>query len=220
MLDNNSESMKTIVETFIIEETAELIYDNEKLEQWNKYINDLNLEGQTKLTKPEKSPIPFLFMKTSMVRMFKTLCPRIVDIQEYDVTPIPLEILSLVSLSQKEKYFNKIEIWYDDSLPDPVCVGKTCEFYGYESGYTKRTENLKTKEEVVAIIGPANSVYETDEKHYLLGKWADVKRDFKELKQMAIDRYIEETRTNLESNIKRYENELQDIQITAKNYFA
>jgi len=29
MLENNSKEMATIVETFIIEETAELIYDNE-----------------------------------------------------------------------------------------------------------------------------------------------------------------------------------------------
>ena len=35
-LSKNSEEMKTVVETFVIEETAPLIYDNDKLEKWNQ----------------------------------------------------------------------------------------------------------------------------------------------------------------------------------------
>lgn len=44
----NSADTKTIVETFVIEETQELIYDNEKLDNWNTMVKDLGLNGQTK----------------------------------------------------------------------------------------------------------------------------------------------------------------------------
>src|SRR5688572_22578206 len=123
-LENNSSEMKTVVETFVIEETAELIYDNEKLDKWNELVGDLGLSGQTKIIKPTKSPIPFMHLKTSMKNVFEVLCPRKVAVEEYDVTPIPLEILELVALSKKEGYFTSIEIWYDEKSPDPVCVGK------------------------------------------------------------------------------------------------
>ncbi|MFA5234148.1 MAG: hypothetical protein WC390_07095 [Sulfurimonas sp.] len=44
-LNKNSNEMKTIVETFIIEETAELIYDNDKLDKWNELVDTLGLQG-------------------------------------------------------------------------------------------------------------------------------------------------------------------------------
>ena len=40
-LQNNSSEMKTVVETFIIEETADLIYDNEQLDKWNELVDKL-----------------------------------------------------------------------------------------------------------------------------------------------------------------------------------
>jgi hypothetical protein len=55
---NNHESMKTIVETFLIEETIDLIYDNEQLDKWNKHVQELGLIGQTKIVQTDKSPIP------------------------------------------------------------------------------------------------------------------------------------------------------------------
>ena len=45
MLKNNSEEMKTVVEPFVIEETQELIYDNEKLNQWNKLVSTSPVMG-------------------------------------------------------------------------------------------------------------------------------------------------------------------------------
>lgn len=219
-LSKNSDMMKTIVETFVIEETAELIYDNDKLQEWNDYIDKLGLKGQTTLVKPEKSPIPFMFMKESMVRMFRTLCPRTTDIEDYDVTPIPVEILELCMLSKKEKYFSKIQIWYDDSDPDPVCVGMTCQFYGYPPNGGSRTAYMNTRKEVLDIIGEGNTVYTANEKHYLIGKWADVKRGFKELKEMAIARRIEEQSIDFQTHIERYQRDLEKVEIDTKKYFA
>ena len=219
-LTNNSSEMKTAVETFIIEETASLIYDNEQLDKWNDLVKDLGLEGQTKIVKPEKSPIPFMFIKTGMKNVFKTLCPIKVEVSKYDVTPIPLEILDLVALNKRENYFKKIEIWYDDKNPDPLCVGMTCNYYGYKNGTWNNSDRVEreTKQEVEDIIGNY-SVYETDVKLYLLGKWADVKHSFEELKEMATKRFISEKGNYYRKQIKEAQRGLDDLETEAFEIF-
>lgn len=219
-MENNSNEMKTVVETFIIEETASLIYDNEQLDRWNELVNDLGLKGQTEITKPTKSPIPFMFIKKSMEKVFETLCPRKVDISEYNVTPIPVEILDLVSLSKREGYFQEIQIWYDDKNPDPLCVGVSCSYYGY-TGDSWSSENrftAKTKAEVKEKVGK-NSIWRTDEKLYLLGKWADVKHSFEELKQMATKRYIAEKGNDYKKQIVSAQRGLDDLETEAFDLF-
>lgn len=187
-LEKNSQEMKTVVETFIIEETAELIYDGDKLAQWNKRVEELNLSEQAKIAKPEKSPIPFMHMKATTIKMFETLCPRKVKIREYGISPIPVEILDLVVLSKKEGYFDEIQIWYDDKNLDPVCVG------------------LNFASEVDRI-----SNHHWNAQRYLIGKWGDVKQSFSELKQTAAERLKKETIDAWNSQIRYYKRELEDI---------
>jgi len=197
-----------------------LIYDNEQLDKWNSLVSELGLEGKTEIVKPEKSPIPFMFIKTSMYNVFKTLCPRSVPVSKYNITPIPVEILDLIALSKRENYFQSIEIWYDDKDPDPLCIGKTCKFYGYKNGSWNSNDRFEaaTKQEVKDVIGEHN-VYETDEKHYLLGKWADVKHSFDELKEMATKRYISERGNEHRLRIKEAQRGLDDLETEAFSRF-
>ena len=226
-IKNNSESMKTIVETFLIEENVELIYDNEKLEKWNSLVVQLGLEGQANITKPDKSPIPFMHMKRSLIAMFNVLCPVKTNIRQFNITPIPLEILDLVSLSEKEQYFSEIEIWYDDKKPDPVCVGKIEHWilhakgtYDVIKGSPKFTSK-KDAENYLLVNSIAGNAYHyswsDEERYYLIGKWADVKRPLEELKQMAINRYIEEKGDEMKELIKKTQRQLDDLEIEAHN---
>jgi len=64
-----------------------------------------------------------MYMKTSVKNVFETLCPVKVNVENFETSPIPVEILDLIALSKKENYFDKLEIWYDDKSPDPCCVG-------------------------------------------------------------------------------------------------
>jgi len=193
LMQNNSNEMKTVVETFIIEETAELIYDNDKLTDWNNLVAELGLKGQENVIKKDKSPLPFMSMNSSLKNIFETLCPRKVDVELYSVTPIPLEILSLVKLSKNEGYFDMIQIWYDDKSPDPACIGMK---YLNEKKYTWEMQ------------------------HYLIGKWADVKQSFEELKERAVKRYLETTRNSHQQQIKQYQRYLEDLNETAFNMFG
>ena len=222
MLQNNSEEMKTIVETFIIEETEELIHDNEALDRWNELVDKLGLEGQTKIVSGDKSPIPFMHMKQSIINTFKCLCPREVIVKEYDATPIPVEILDLVALSVNEDYFNKIEIWYDHETPDPVCVGMTGYYYQTTWSSNRNTEldgkEFKTKQECIDA-GATADVYFSIKNHYLIGRWADVKRSFKELAKMAKERYIRENGNRYRAEIKEAQRRLDDLEIRATEKF-
>lgn len=213
--------MKTVVETFVIEETAELIYDDDKLTQWNELVEELNLEGQTKIVSEDKSPIPFMHLKQSLVNVFETLCPRKVLVEEYNVTPIPVEILELVALSKRENHFKKIEIWYDDKSPDPACIAST-GYWAEISHYSDSNKLLEgkqydSKQEVINAGGKHPSFY-TAEK-YLLGKWADVKHTFEELKKMATDRYVRQETNDLNKTIKTAQRKLDDIDTQAFDLF-
>jgi hypothetical protein len=216
MLNNNSNEMKTAVETFLIEETVELIYDNEKLDKWNELVDKLNLNGQTRIVAKDKSPIPFLHLNTSMVNIFKTLCPRQVNVTDYDVTPIPVEILNLISLSVNEEYFNKIEIWYDEKSPDPACIGTTGYYY-QTTWYDDRDRSFdnvkfKTRKECLDAGIKDKNINFSEDKKYLLGKWADVKHTFEQLKTMAMKRYKLQEEHELKKRIKDAQRELDDLE--------
>jgi len=112
-----------MVQSFIVDESKELIYDSDKIEEWKEKCEALGLDKQLDLVKEDKSPMPFEFMNTVMKRVYETLCPMKVGYMDYKTTAIPLEVLSLIALAKQENYFEKIEIWYDDKAPDPIVVG-------------------------------------------------------------------------------------------------
>ncbi len=220
-LSNNSNEMKTVVETFVIEETASLIYDNEQLDNWNAIVEELGLTGQTSIQVKDKSPIPFMHVKQTLQNVFECLCPRKEEIENYNVTPIPLEILELVALSKREQYFNKIQIWYDDKSPDPVCIGITGHFYqpNWHSDRDVSLDGKEFKTEKEAKEAGAKSVYFTEKEKYLLGKWADVKHSFEELKEMATKRFVAQEGNTFRKQIKEAQRGLDDLETSAFDKF-
>lgn len=221
LLNNNSNEMRTVVETFIINETAELIYDGEALESWNNLVAELGLTGQTQITQKEKSPIPFMHLKQNLVAVLETLCPRKVDVEAYSVTPIPLEILRLVSLSKSEGYFDKMQIWYDDKAPDPVCIGIKGQWYSYgANNWLDKVFDVKAEAEEASKKNGKEGSYFIEKEKYLLGKWADVKRSFSELTKMATERYIQEKGHEYRNTIKDTQRKLDDLKSEAFNKFG
>lgn len=116
--------IKTMVETFVVPEHTPLISDSEELKKWHDKVAELGLKGQSQLADGTASPVPFEHMNRGMENMFKVLCPRSYKLNDFNKTPIPLEVLGLIELAQKEGHFDKIEIWCDDTQPDPIAVGK------------------------------------------------------------------------------------------------
>jgi len=221
LTENNHEEMKTTIETFLIEETIELIHDGDKLDEWKQKVQELGLKGQNTIVSKDKSPIPFMHLKRSLENILSELCPLKVGVEDYSVTPIPLEILKLIGLSRKENYFNEIQIWYDDVKPDPVCMGLT-GYWAEATWYTDSNQDLKGKEfnsrqEVLDNHGKHATFYERSK--YLIGKWADVKHSFKELSKMAKERFLNKKTIDLKKTIKNAQRELDDLDVEASETF-
>lgn len=214
----NSSITKTAVETFLVEEITELIHDSEKLQKWNDMVEVLGLEGQKKIQKNERSPIPFLHLKKTMENILRTLCPAKDSIENFKTTPIPLEVLDLIGLSVRERYFGKIEIWYDDKNPDPCVIGITG--FWYQSEYSNpRNADLDGKQfktfEDCKEAGATGSIYFCEDQKYLIAKWGDVKYPFESLKEMAIKRFKAERAISIKRDIANLQRELEDIDIEA-----
>jgi hypothetical protein len=228
MIENNSEEMNTVVETFLVEETMSLIYDNDKLDKWNNLVAELGLEGQNEIRHPEKSPIPFMHLKTSLFAVFNELCSTHVDVKNFRISPIPVEILDLISLSIREKYFSEIQIWYDEKVKDPCCVG-IIKSWGIDDSGGRRVGDkaFKFKEDALEYIQNNNmdghKPYDysfNSAQYYLIGKWADVKHSFDELKKMAKERFIERKGYELKKTIKEKQRELDDLELESINLFS
>jgi len=118
------------VESFLIEEVQTLVTEQEDLAQWQKLVNECGMSGQTERSVEGKSPIPFPVMTRGMVNVYNTLCPQHEKAETYKTGTIPLRVLSLIALCKQEKYFNKLEIWHNDTKPDPILVGFPKDSWG------------------------------------------------------------------------------------------
>lgn len=118
-------------EIYLQPELEELVIDSEKRDEWMEKIVSLGLEGQLKLTKNSEkgSASPYTFMNEQMKLVFSTLCPTKAEAAKYDKSAIPLDVLSHIALCKQERYFQKLEIWYDNKSPDPVLVGHLTDKY-------------------------------------------------------------------------------------------
>lgn len=197
-MENNNQSMATVVETFYIAETVNLIHDNEALAKWNDKVTELGLQGQTEVVKTDKSPIPFLWMNAAVISTFQVLCPTKVDIKVYNKTPIPVELLEVVSLCVKENYFDAIKVWYNEKEKDPVIVG-----------YLQQGDNDKSDWQLEYY---ANK--------YLIGRWADVKASLDSLINRAKKLFFNSESLRLKQEIRDRQRNLEDLETTIETTFG
>lgn len=179
-----------MVQTYVIEETKELIFDSSSIEEWKEKVNALQLQGQQTLINGDKSPVPFEFMNTVTGRIFETLCPQKSSVKEYNKTPIPLEILGLIQLAVNENHFDSIEIWYDDKSPDPVAIGIRDD---------KQNRWVKDR--------------------YLIGRWGDVLAPLEELKIKAIAIFKKSRRIELTREIAQRKVSLDNLDVDVDAHF-
>jgi hypothetical protein len=117
------------VEIYLEPELEEMVGSVEVTEEWKQLAEELGMEGQLRLVAPKsegeenKNPSPYIHMNAKAERVFAILCPEVVDYKKYDKSTIPRQVLREIALAEKEQFFDKICIWYDDASPDPLVVG-------------------------------------------------------------------------------------------------
>lgn len=191
--------MATVVETFFIEETIDLIHDGDKLQKWNDRVAELGLIGQSNVVTKDKSPIPFLWMNEGIVKTFEVLCPTKIDIRNYNKTPIPVELLDIVALAVNEEHFDGIKVWYNDREKDPVIVGYKM-LDGKQFGSEWQSEVYSDR--------------------YLIGRWADVKESLDSLIERAKKLFFASETLRLKKDIRDRNRELEDLENSIQNAFG
>jgi hypothetical protein len=205
------------IETYIIEETQNLIYEDNDLQEWNKLAEEIGLTKQAQLAQKGKSPIPFLPMNTRITNILTELCPTSVDIKNYTLTPIPLEVLKLISLSIRERYFGDIKIMYDETSKDPACIGITPGVWIDNASGSKQSQYgaFHSKEEAGKYIEENNleghRPYSYGGQKYLMARWADIKQSWEELAERAKDRFCASKSAQLEKEINEKKTDLLNI---------
>lgn len=216
-----------MVEKYFNTELSDIVFEAASLDEWKDIVDELGLTEQVKLSKGKLSPIPFPFMNTTMQRVCETLCPRKVDFREYDKTPIPLEVLQQIKLCVNDNHFQKIEVWYDDKSPDPFIIGKTGYYYSYNDKMDDAEGNnleFSTEEELHSRAKEVglerkdyNCSYSTKDS-YLVARWGDELRDFKELKKLAIERFIDEAGTQMRKSLNDIQEKLNTLETNAASF--
>lgn len=203
-----------VVETFLMAENVELIHDENKLNEWNKLVDELGLDKQPK--NGDKSPIPFTPMSKTHKAVFETLCPQKLEYKSYAKT-IPLEVLKLISLSNRERYFQKIEIWHNEEVPDPVAVGLCGQWMFHASSAVR----YNTKEEAkLAEPDNTNSLWFFESSRYLIARWGDVAKKFDVLREEARGYYTRKKTAETRKKIKELETELHNVEDEATILFG
>lgn len=222
-----------MVETYFNQELSDITFEVEALEEWKQIAQSLGLQNQLELTKGKLSPVQYPFINEVMHRVYSTLCPRVVKLEEYKVTPIPLEVMRCIAQCANDNIFSRIEIWYDDKNADPLAVGITESYYGYvldseDREVIMRFENSKetfygTEQEVRAEAQrrglKCRHVWSSDKTLYLIARWGDELRDFATLKKIAIERFIENETGELQKKIAEFSQKLELIKENTVSYF-
>ena len=118
------------IEEYLVEDQElETILDGDKLEEWKEKCEEMGLEGQLKLCQEGASPIPFRIMSKEEQRVYNTLLTSHCAVKEFASEMIPLRVLSLIALAEKEQYFYGVSVWYSEMDKDPIVIGKQEEVY-------------------------------------------------------------------------------------------
>jgi hypothetical protein len=170
------------VEIFENEELKSVANNPEVGEAWREKIRELGLHGQESLIGGvNRQPIVFPVMTVEEIKVYKTVCSERCLIAEFKREAIPLRVLEVVGLAQKEGHFEKIEVWATPGKDDPVVVG-----------YRKN---------------PSNSFGHL---LYLIARWGAELAPFKEIRKKAIElltvKSVTQARTELATWHARLEN--------------
>lgn len=191
------------IQSFKNAELNNVILDLGDQDEWKNLAMTMGLDKQIQFVQQAKSPLPYPFMNQSMQNIFSTLCPTKINFMEYSKTPMPLEVLKELSFCVNEKYFTKIDIWYDDKTPDPFAIGTTtrynASYYETEAEFKKKSWSDKkytgydflSKEQAMDYATTMgwyfnDSIAQSDQ--YVITRWGDELRPIEELKAMALDR--------------------------------
>lgn len=117
-----------------IEPELENLSEKENAEQWFAICSELGLNKQLAHAdkSEEKQAPPYMYIDPKSEHIIRTLCPRLINIEEYSASTIPLDVLQEVQKCKKHDWYSEIKIAYDDKSPDPFVIGYTKDQHSWQ----------------------------------------------------------------------------------------
>jgi hypothetical protein len=171
-----------MTEIFIEPELQEL-ENAEQAQEWFEIATELGLDKQlgTADKSEEKKAPPYMYIDPKTSHIIRTLCPRVVDYKGYSASTIPLDVLKEIQKAEKNGWYAKIQICYDDKSPDPF------------------------------VIGIGHSENSWDKPLHLIARWGGELIPFELLEQKAIDRMRKKATEALNEMKMRVEMALKNV---------
>lgn len=154
------------VETFEIEDAV-----NEASQMANdayaaELIEELGLVGQKSIMNDGTiTRVPYRIMDKIEYNVYKTLCPKSCNINDYRIDAIPVRVLEAYKKAMECGFFDSFRIWYpaEARIDDPVLVGIKKEHN--QSGDYKWTSDI----------------------FYIIARWGKILPSFEQCEAMAVN---------------------------------
>jgi Lhr-like helicase len=209
----------TVVQKYYQEENKNLVHDQDDIDEYKEIADRLGM-GEIKVTK--SNPVPFEPLTSNMESVVSELCPSEDDYREYTSGTIPLDILRLIDLCEREKYFKRITVHFDREHPDPFVIGEI-GYWEESSWYNDSRKSLKDQKfETEQAVRDAKGKHPnfSSEGKFLIAKWGDVEKSMDELKRMAVEKFISTRKAENENKILELRMEIEKSENEAKLRFG
>lgn len=155
-------------------------------------IEQLGLEGQKNVTSKTGTPFPYRVMTEEEQKVYTFHCPIHTKLEEYSSDFIPLRVLQVAAHAKALDVCNKgLWVWHPkEARLDPVLVGKA------------------------SIPGQ-----QRDEKLYLLARWGQVWKEFKQLLAEAKTGWIAKRKAAIKKADAEFTNLKTTSETDAELYF-
>lgn len=103
----------------------ELELSVEASEEWVATCKELGLTNQIGLSsKEDRVGPPYRFCDPRTTKIILAICPRVVELDKYKASTIPLDVLQEAKKCKDNGWYSKLWVAYDDQSPDPFLLGE------------------------------------------------------------------------------------------------
>lgn len=129
-------------------------------------IEKMGLAGQRRLVSSDGAKVavmPYQAMTAEELAVYDLLFPTHDNLGEYSAGPIPMRVLQVAALATEREWFARMEVWHKrtgSAKDDPVLIGVTVQRVPFGAG---------------------SAGHWTRESRYLLARWGDALKPYREL---------------------------------------
>lgn len=192
----------------------------EDIQQYHSLVAELGLDGQKAvITDTSKEPVPYLWANTTTMNIVETLCNRSVDVADYKLSPIPIEVLEVIKNCKDNNYFHTLRVHYTDVDPDPFLIGSLGGYF-YRNGTYSVEDRIEVEHMDDALEAKENKHTIYNARQYVLARWGDEAKTWDELALLAKKKFMSNESNEANKKILEGKRMLKDLESQATERFG